>query len=51
MTTKLIFTCNACSASGVIKLNSTDGEDLHEINVCPSCGNVLEQSTDEYEDE
>jgi hypothetical protein len=50
MTNKLIFKCQACDAGGVIKITGDD-EDIHEICVCPCCGNVFNIIDEDDEDE
>lgn len=48
MSSKLQFDCNACGASGTIKIN---GDDDHEISVCPVCGNSLDIDHDDEEED
>jgi hypothetical protein len=45
MANKLIFTCNACGATGTIKV-----DDDFEITVCPCCGNCLDVENDDLDE-
>lgn len=48
MTSKTIFTCNACGCEGVVTIKTYRE---HECEVCPSCGQALDIEHDSEDDE